>query len=134
MGFPGMLKNWWLHHACNFQLYIILDLAYILCGFNASFFSLCISYHQGLCLLVTWKAFEEYGHLHPGCMTCFPLGGERKDRPSSSDDPPGTLHLQPGLSCCPVLAAQMCSDCMDTACKRRVAADKCIGFSRAERN
>lgn len=65
-------------------------------------------------------------------MTGFSLGDERKDW--LRNDPPGTLHLQPGLSCCPVLAAQTCLDHTDTACKRRAAADRCIDFSRAERN
>lgn len=74
----------------------------------------------------------EHGHLHPVYKTGFPVGDEIKDWPSN--DSPGTLHLQPGLSCCPVLAAQMCSECADTACERTAAADTCIDTSRAERN
>lgn len=133
MGFPGMLKNWCLHHICN-SSYISLWIWLKILVVSTHPSSHCVFQHQGLCLLAIRKAFEEYGHLHPDCMTGFPLGGERKDRPSSSNDPPGTLHLHPGLSCCPVPAAQTRSDRMDTACKRWAATDRYIDFSRAERN
>lgn len=131
--FTGMLKNWSLHQACNFWLYISLDLAYILSGFNSSFLSKCVSL-----ALRSWSPDHPESHLKymgiPIQVACLAFLWVERGRTDMvvwlwtpwDPLPAAWTQLLPSPGCWDVLSGES----TDTACKRRTAADRCSDFSR----